>query len=305
MTPFCPRCGYDLSGPVAGWIDRCPLEGACTECGLGFEWNGVLARSEHPWLFEYHWRRKPIRRFVRTWLEALRPRRFWRAVKLTDPIHLRPLGLLLGGLTVAMFLAAYVIVFTDYWPSYNWWGNQGVIRARPDEYQSVPAFAVYCARELFRQTATLAGGPWVVLVVMPLTFAVLPQTLGRARVRPAHIVRIWLYGLMLPAIVGLLWAVSQALLQSLGLYSLAATMDPWEWVWHLPTQGRPMLSWLRLSLPGFVVVFLCAMWLGYWWLWACRHYLRLEQPVRIAATVALIALLAGLATQFLAWNIAS
>lgn len=39
----CPRCGYDLRGTIATWMQQCPLEGQCTECGLRFEWRELMS----------------------------------------------------------------------------------------------------------------------------------------------------------------------------------------------------------------------------------------------------------------------
>lgn len=47
----CPRCRYDLRSAVAGWLDQCPLEGRCSECGLAFAWQEVMdpAKLPHAW----------------------------------------------------------------------------------------------------------------------------------------------------------------------------------------------------------------------------------------------------------------
>ena len=61
MTPktSCPRCGYDLAGVVESWNHAeslsCPLNGTCSECGLGFEWADVFRSKDTekpmtPWL---------------------------------------------------------------------------------------------------------------------------------------------------------------------------------------------------------------------------------------------------------------
>ena len=64
-------------------------------------------------------------------------------------------------------------------------------------------------------------GFFVTLVAMPLTLALVPRTLGTARVRTVHVIRIWLYSLMLPLTIGVAWAVFQGLLNGLGLRDLA------------------------------------------------------------------------------------
>lgn len=60
--PRCPRCGFDLRAAMIGWHDACPVEGLCTECGLGFRWKELLDTRSLPsrWNVEYcGWRRWP------------------------------------------------------------------------------------------------------------------------------------------------------------------------------------------------------------------------------------------------------
>ncbi len=90
----CPRCGYDLRGAVATWIERCPLVGTCTECGLDFEWADLLSEKLYrPSLcVEYarSWKALPITS-LRTLLMMFLPWRFWSQLKM--PHELRPRAL--------------------------------------------------------------------------------------------------------------------------------------------------------------------------------------------------------------------
>lgn len=84
--PSCPRCGYDLSGIVDSWQASCPVEGICSECGHEFDWKDAydnLYRLRR-WFFEVC----PSYRFDRvcvTWVRALWPPCFWKAVGKTQP----------------------------------------------------------------------------------------------------------------------------------------------------------------------------------------------------------------------------
>jgi hypothetical protein len=53
--PCCPRCGYDQSGVVATWVDRCAVEGRCSECGTAFKWVDLFdpSRQTIPWYVEH------------------------------------------------------------------------------------------------------------------------------------------------------------------------------------------------------------------------------------------------------------
>ncbi|MEO6436900.1 MAG: hypothetical protein ABIP55_14225 [Tepidisphaeraceae bacterium] len=80
---LCPLCDYNLRGLTS---PRCP------ECGYTFQWPELLDPNLglHPYLYEHHPRR-PIRAFVRTWLNHWQPRRFWKSIAPTQPISVRRL----------------------------------------------------------------------------------------------------------------------------------------------------------------------------------------------------------------------
>ncbi len=63
---ICPKCGYDQSGMIDSWTDRCPVRGRCAECGLEFAWADVFY---------------PIRNTV--WWYAEHSRSIWEMVRRT------------------------------------------------------------------------------------------------------------------------------------------------------------------------------------------------------------------------------
>ncbi len=81
----CPRCGYDM---------RMLTEPRCPECGLRTTWTELIAaaeqRSSCP-LFEYQWRRQPVRSLLRTIGETMLPWRVWQTVRMTDAPRAGPL----------------------------------------------------------------------------------------------------------------------------------------------------------------------------------------------------------------------
>lgn len=90
IVPRCPRCGYDQSGEVAAWTDRCPVEGRCPECGRLFSWTVVFdpSRTTLRWSFEHA--RHPlglIPRWFLTVAKAVRPKRYWGSIGLATPIR--------------------------------------------------------------------------------------------------------------------------------------------------------------------------------------------------------------------------
>ncbi len=88
----CIRCGYDLSGQVAAWTDRCPLHGVCPECGLGLRWDEVLvpAKIAPGWSIEHSSR--PGLAALRGLLRGCTPWRLWgwRPGRLSMGVDLRP-----------------------------------------------------------------------------------------------------------------------------------------------------------------------------------------------------------------------
>src|SRR5687768_7323276 len=80
---LCPLCRYNLSGLV---------EPRCPECGYGFSWAELLdpERRLHPYLFEHHPERN-VNSFFQTMLGGLRPRRFWKSLRPSQPSNVRRL----------------------------------------------------------------------------------------------------------------------------------------------------------------------------------------------------------------------
>ena len=98
----CPRCSYDL---------RLLPQPRCPECGLEFEWETVIAATTRPStpLFEYQWRRRPLRAFVRTFASALIPPLLWRQTPLEAKPRLLPLVLLVGTALLVYLLSLHLI----------------------------------------------------------------------------------------------------------------------------------------------------------------------------------------------------
>jgi hypothetical protein len=298
VSPLCPRCTYDLSGTTATWTDRCPLEGQCAECGLEFAWGRVLALAEHPWLFEYHWRRRPLYRLVRTWFAALRPARFWREVRMTDPIRLRPLGVVVGGLFLAAMTSGYVLILVVWYDWFIYYARRPPGASRPPGARGWPDFLLHILGELARGVAFEVSGLLVALLATPLVFLLLPHTLAQAKVRPAHIVRIWFYSLLFPLAVLGAWAFGQAVLLAAGWDAVAERLNPWLLAGTISWVDHPMLASLGPNVVGVGLLLFYAGWGAYWSWCGCRFYLRLAQPGRVVAALTLIVILAAMCAQF-------
>lgn len=291
--PECPRCGYDLTGEVALWTASCPLAGRCSECGINVAWSRVMAVAEHPWLFEYHWRHQPLRRLVRSWLEAFRPRRFWRDVQLTDPVHLRPLLTLIGSAVLVIFVvlvASIVIAVLK-----NPWAFGGSTRWQPG-----PMLILHAAWYVVTVVVINVPGLLLTLALMPVAFIMLPQTLRRARVRQAHVWRIWLYSMFTPLTVAVVWTLAILCGTIFSIDWLNNATDPGIWV----RAGRRLLPtgsfWaVHINMvPALLMVLAMLPWLAVWWWRACRLYLELPRSGWIAVTLSAVVGLAAVTVQW-------
>ena len=82
---YCSRCGYDLTGLISGWRDRCPLRERCTECGLEIDWRDQFSTTVLP-----RWYVESGRGFFRglwrspgTMIRVLIPGHVWSRISLT------------------------------------------------------------------------------------------------------------------------------------------------------------------------------------------------------------------------------
>lgn len=187
----CPRCGYDLRGTIASWLDSCPLSGTCTECGLELAW----ARLLHPsvlgpnWCIEYYRMAAEIPvRMWRTFLMTLQPGRLWRDLEMIHQCRPKRIALFLGLLLSA---AAF------------WCCGSSFAAILFGTWHEVPSSVVMCP--------LLAA---LLHLTVPVGFVAIPVSIRRAKVRVIHLARVTLYGLtwlawffVLPIVVWLLTIV--------------------------------------------------------------------------------------------------
>lgn len=261
----CPRCGYDLTGTVTTWTKQCPLTGICNECGLDVDWSRVFATSIHPWLFEYHWKRKPFSRFFLTILKAFQPGRFWREVNLTDPVHLKPASFVAAAIILlATLLLVIALAIADY---QNWRNSQ------PWSY-GVDDLAGAIGYIVKSTTKHMPGLP-AVLLAMPMIFALIPTTLRKAKVKSSHILRIFSYSQIVPLVIACLWSSTYLELLAMEYHRIADRINPLHWQGHVTPSFATTL--INEILPGVALVLPCTIWMSYWWYAACKHYLKLKQ----------------------------
>jgi hypothetical protein len=273
-TPACPRCGYDLSGLVATWVERCPLEARCSECGLDFDCGNVLSQGVlgPAWSFE-HARRRRLRAWWATSHKALR---IWPLVDGLRVDHaLRPRRLLrfVGMWLLVGWLFASVLVFVVS-PNRGWWGGgmgDGLGKYEPfdvGEWLNMVREVAWPYGEVYIPTGPGASlnftfAPLLLVIYMPvlavpLGMLVFSTTFATARLRQILLLR------------GLACSVPAAVIAAHGLLLLL--------VLSVLLAGGP-------GRDGVLEIIAMGIWLGFngwllvwWWMFIKRH-LRLRHAL--------------------------
>lgn len=281
-VPLCPRCRYDQVGEVERWIEMCPLEGCCPECGLRFAWVDILSDARPPawWIGARH--QRASRQIFGTVTRCAIPWMLWRRVRLEHD----------GGgfrlwLACAFTLALFYVV--------------ELATALACTLSTVTYRPGWKIREIF--TADVFPSPfgrwgrfdsrWLLVFscVVTLAVCVLPATRRRAKVAAEHIVRVAICSM----IGGLLLnALAQVIASSLmivgGLRMLGTPMlfpPPAEYRWGTLTANT---GWW---IAGF--------WICIGWLVACRLYLRLDRPIAVTLSLLTIGVLGTTLASIMSW----
>ncbi len=297
--PECPRCAYDLSGETARWETQCPLTGICSECGLAFGWRDVL----HPRHSAPRWFIETSPRFrlwliVRTWFASLVPARFWRDVKIENPISVRRL-VVFGLVTAcALYATCSAAAILDLITSYRMQGPRGL--SITDQIAFFLAPDGPRPRLVRRLILPFAHGgrdtfpmPWLWIVVlwtalMPVSFFLLGTSLHRARVKRTHLLR------------GAIYTASTLPLAF--LLANAAWFNEQSY-WHSAFSWRVreyLLVIGRYVLVGTPALY--ALWFVWTWHAFVRRYLRLPHALGVAIAMAAMSGLASAVTAVL-WHL--
>jgi len=279
----CPRCGYDVSGAVPTWKESCPLDGRCSECGLGFAWVDIFRpeRVFPRWSFE-HARRGRASAWIRTWAKCLRPARLWSEMPLAAPIERSRLvifALVTLLLTYAVEAATVVWIVYPYsavskWiPTKGWqqgidWNQLGMVAAWP----LAPA-----NMDFVRTVGPLGMVSLIWGILVPLPYLVLVETMRKARCRPAHLLRGWIY--FLPTLGIVLVADAVVLNMARALPGAVWGILPW----NLP-------NWIAGGM-----FLLGGWWYVRWWSWFTIAYLRIEHSRLVLTLMMTISFLASMA----------
>lgn len=171
----CPRCGYNLKLLAA---PRCP------ECGLRSTWRELVAAAKarvvSP-LFEYQWRRRPVRSFFRTLGESMLPWMIWQTATLTARPRITPLIVMLF-LTLVLGAATFILIAIGI--------ELSDTVNRVTGWPRIPLASVALTGcEWSLRIGAMHLLPALCLLVSAM---VLQQTLHAYRIRPGHLVRVTL-----------------------------------------------------------------------------------------------------------------
>jgi hypothetical protein len=264
----CPRCGYDLGGEVARWVEQCPLRGRCTECGLEVEWGPVLTGGYSGWSFEGD---VPVmvRRLLGTVLRSVWPDALWRRR---------------GGVTMETAISGVrLLVLTGVF------GLLGAVGWGVAAYGVKVRYYVEFGRLM--GSSVLGDGlePWLLDIevglltymggcglAMPAAALLFAGTLRRAKVLNRHLWRCTVYSLA-PLMLSL--TVPLLILKS-------GAVDSHWW------EGREVASWFVLT-PVVMAL---------WWGRTITRYMRVAHGMWTGVLMAAVAHLAGMLVFVLGWG---
>lgn len=278
-TPICSRCGYDLSGIPPTWTESCPLQGTCSECGLGFAWADIHD-PEHfapKWSFEHATTRR-VQRFLATTLVAFRPARLWRSMTMDAPFMFNRLGLY----AALLLVLAYLVTAAASWGIMRTYTGPAPMLAIELEMivnaliWPIPSQGTARFMVAPMTGATVALLLWCLLI--PIPFLVLARSFAAAKCRRAHLFRAWALFLpiacAIPCVSALFW-----------------TLQILAWSWS---------SWISnalyfVAIWSYLLVIPLFAWIVRWWLLFVRHYLRLDHPKAVASLMILTSFLLAVA----------
>lgn len=299
--PRCPRCGYDLSGQVATWADACPLEGVCTECGLGLHWSAILGQAANPprWSAEHAPFHALPSRIPATALRALWPRRFWSALRMDHEVRVARLV----SVAAAVMAMAWVVLLTAGLLSHHAYSSRVPPQWR-SRYQLNPERLCAIALEpVFGGRHWVSAPGWLndplLLGMVGFTTGVfgsllIARSARRSRIRVAHLGRAAAWSLSplvfyfaLQGMSALRWSFVELTKPQF----VRGAPGPGA-IWRFFSTPAPFEGVVMNGAPIWVIAGVCG-WVGWFWWSALRTGFEIEKARQImAAGLALGALLA-------------
>lgn len=318
LSPRCPRCGYDLSGALAGAGLRRPdrshpcTPGRCSECGLDFEWAEVLdpSRRDVPWLYDHAPRGRLRPRWVRagrTLLRTVLPWRFWGTdqdrVQVRSRIGTARLLLWLPVMILPLHAVWSIALMTTRIRSLNeafygkfpaLWGTEwGTLLVNSWVYPYGRFEGSPSAGMRFRTVQPNASAliPLGMSLAVPAVLLVLARTRAVSRVRTVHVVRAAVYGMSWAVWWYLVWAVVYTARTVRAFNPALDVPDIIGWARTMAFRlGINHDIWANPRVWGGT---LWVAWLGAWWWFALRRGLQIRHAGWVWALAMIAALLTG------------
>lgn len=209
----CPLCEYNLRGLVD---PRCP------ECGYAFTWPALFEarRNTHPYIFEHHPRRN-VWSFWRTFAAGFRPVAFWTRLSPAHDIRPRRLAIYWAAVSVLLLIFAVAIFGRSLYSAaatlrtnrsagiaaYSFPANaryaqdqaaiRGITVSQWLDWVYPPPGTPRWFQQLFRRTGPDLF-PFIAMILAwpyatTLTLLIFRQSMRKARVRPAQVLRCTIY----------------------------------------------------------------------------------------------------------------
>jgi hypothetical protein len=293
-SPACPRCGYDLSGIVPTWLERCPLEGICSECGLPYRWRDVFdpLANVPRWSIE-HAPRWVIFRLPGACMRSLLTPWLWLRLRMSHPIQMGRL-VTLGALAllvphvISASCAAWMCLRMREWGTFL--GMD--MHVLPPGSAFLWPYRRLCFDQYDPIVAPTLGAVIALHITFPLAFLLLPQTFAALKIRRAHLGRIWVYSL----VTVVLWFPATAVFRGVGVLG-ALRLVPGQ-PFRRATGSFRLVSWLDragdVAMASTLWIALgVALWLGFYWWGAARFYLKVPAPLGAVLGVGAVAALAA------------
>jgi hypothetical protein len=323
-VPFdvgCPRCGQDLRGTSEPRCAACSLdfewdkliplddlscaecgyqlrglrEPRCPECGERFTWDSALelVHQRRLPLFEYHYRKRPVRIYLKNLRLSLNPWRMWRLIDIHDRPNVRGLVLLLA-ITLVMLFAGVPLFLLGMKAMLsvsmaalvgNAFPTIGGFRPFQRGYPSFDSVAPGIYRiDLVYEVIAAAGLAWACLL---LGLSLLRQSMRRCRVRFVQVFRVWVLGaISLP--LGFVTVLMAAMVADLIIFfhALEVAKSMGRLALLLVNPLYPVVALLPIAAAGFFVLLpIFTLALGY------RRYLRMPHAWGVALSAVAIGVL--------------
>jgi hypothetical protein len=309
LSANCPRCGYDQRGVITTWCNECPINGICTECGLGFAWADLLnPRLAIPeWCVESQ---KSMLAFplraLRTLFRTITPWRMWRDLHMTHPPQWRRVAAYFLLLALVLYIAAAISLgfrcvadLNIYRTGQIFGGNPAAITATATPFH---VFLHGCIAPLSSKPIATAniGGRTITQNGTTLTFGAATWMLPSPRSYVLQVLdRSWpvaIVALAMPLCCAMAFAalpISRKRAKVRSVHILRAMAYSYALVWIAAVlwlfagwRSSPMVS----AIAALYTAASPLLFISFWWSTA-RLYLRMQHGLAVALSVTIIGML--------------